>query len=58
MTDTANPCHPAEQQARQDRLEAAYLESGRTSGIYTGLLTTPEPAPVPEATTEEAAADG
>ena len=33
-----NPCHPAEQQARQDRLEAAYLESGRTSGIYTGLV--------------------
>ena len=48
MTDL-NPCHPAEQQARQDRLEQAYLESGRTNGVYTGLLTTPEPAPVPEA---------
>ena len=47
-----NPCHPAEQQARQDRLEQAYLESGRTNGVYTGLLTTPEPAPVPEATAE------
>ena len=58
MTDTTNPCHPAEQQARQDRLEQAYLESGRTNGVYTGLLTTPEPAPVPEAPTEEAAADG
>ena len=54
MTDL-NPCHPAEQQARQDRLEAAYLESGRTNGVYTGLLTTPEPAPVPEATTAEEA---
>ena len=52
MTDTTNPCHPAEQQARQDRLEQAYLESGRTNGVYTGLLTTPEPAPVPEATAE------
>ena len=57
MTET-NPCHPAEQQARQDRLDQAYLESGRTNGVYTGLLTTPEPAPAPEATTEEAAADG
>lgn len=57
MTE-ANPCHPAEQQARQDRLDQAYLESGRTNGVYTGLLTTPEPAPVPEATTEGAAADG
>ena len=51
MTET-NPCHPAEQQARQDRLDQAYLESGRTNGVYTGLLTTPEPAPVPEATAE------
>ena len=52
-----NPCHPAEQQARQDRLEAAYLESGRTCSTYTGLMTTPEePAPVPEATTDKEAA--
>lgn len=34
-----NPCSPAEQQARQDRLEQAYLDSGRTCGTYTGLLT-------------------
>lgn len=34
-----NPCHPAEQQARQDRLEQASLDSGRSNGLYTGLLT-------------------
>ena len=38
MTAT-NPCQPAEQQARQDRLELAYIESGRTNGLYTGLFT-------------------
>ena len=38
MTAT-NPCQPAEQQARQDRLEQAYIESGRTNGLYTGLFT-------------------
>ena len=36
---TTNPCSPAEQQARQDRLEQAYLDSGRSNGLYTGLLT-------------------
>lgn len=41
-----NPCDPIEQQARQDRLEAAYLadERSQTPGhplawTYTGLLT-------------------
>lgn len=43
-----NPdCHPIEQQERQDRLEAAYLASGRDQlpdghphkSTYTGLLT-------------------
>lgn len=45
-----NPdCNPIEQQARQDRLEAAYLASGRADlpnghkhkNTYTGLLTQP-----------------
>ena len=45
---TINPdCNPIEQQARQDRLEAAYLASGRADlpngaplkSTYTGLLT-------------------
>lgn len=44
-----NPdCNPIEQQARQDRLEAAYQASGRADlpvghphkSTYTGLLTT------------------
>jgi hypothetical protein len=44
-----NPdCNPIEQQARQDRLEAAYQASGRDQlptghkhkSTYTGLLTT------------------
>lgn len=45
-----NPdCNPIEQQARQDRLEAAYQASGRDQlptghphkSTYTGLLTEP-----------------
>lgn len=45
---TSNPdCDPIEQQARQDRLEAAYAASGRADlpdgapfkSTYTGLLT-------------------
>ena len=39
VCQSANPCRPAEQQARQDRLEQAYLDSGRSNGLYTGLLT-------------------
>lgn len=40
-----NDCNPIEQQARQDRLEAAYEASGRADAtdpmhnLYTGLLT-------------------
>lgn len=53
MTDTTNPLDPAIQNERQRAIDQAYAESGRTNGIYTGLMTTPEPAPVPEATANE-----
>ena len=39
---TANPNHPVIQQARQDRLEQAYAASGRSNGVYTGLMSQPE----------------
>ena len=39
---TTNPNHPVIQQARQDRLEQAYLDSGRTCSTYTGLVSQPE----------------
>ena len=42
---TTSPCDPVEQQARQDRLEQAYLDSGRSCNTYTGLLTEPQGEP-------------
>ena len=39
---TTNPNHPVIQQARQERLEQAYLDSGRTCSTYTGLMSQPE----------------
>ncbi|CAK6692486.1 hypothetical protein OGCDGJMD_01242 [Cyanobium usitatum str. Tous] len=51
--NTSNPCSPAEQQARQDRLEQAYAASGRSCGTYTGLFAELEGEVTPAA--EEAA---
>ena len=48
-----NPYSPAEQQARQDRLEQAYAASGRSCGTYTGLFAELEGEVTPAA--EEAA---
>ncbi len=49
-----NPdCNPIEQQARQDRLEAAYLASGRAEkdhtkhALFTGLLTEDKDESIP-----------
>ena len=46
QSTTTSPFDPVEQQARQDRLEQAYADSGRTNGIYTGLLAEPQGQPV------------
>ena len=57
MTDL-NPCHPAEQQARQDELDRFYEADGRHDpahphhATYTGLVATPEPSPATEASDE------
>ena len=58
MTDTTNPCNPAEQQARQDELDRFYEADGRHDpahphhATYTGLVATPEPSPATEASDE------
>ena len=53
MPDTTNPLDPTIQNERQRAIDQAYAESGRTNGLYTGLMTTPEePVPVPEASDE------